>query len=574
MVSPDKNSILNKKQKKQDLFTLLLSFLIIISVNIISSYVYTRFDLTTEKRYTLSNATKEFIKNLDDVVYVKVYLEGDFPAGFKRLRNATREMLDEFKAYANDNIEYEFIDPSTSPDQKERNQLYRQLANKGLQPTNLEERGKEETSQKIIFPGAIFTYKGKEVPLQLLKSSMGSSSEEMLNNSIQGLEYEMANTIRELTINIKSKIGFLRGHGELSDIEVADITRSLSEFYEVDTVSIQGRLNSLRNFKAIIIAKPSSAFDEKKDKFILDQYIMNGGKILWLIDPMSASMDSLIKSNTSISVNLPLNLEDQLFKYGARINSDIILDLQCAPIPIITGYTGNQPQQSLLPWYFFPLIVPTSNHPIVNNLNAIKCEFVSSIDTVAVKNVTKTILLTTSKYTKLLYSPVRIGLSAVKEQPKLNQYNKPNRTVALLLEGKFTSVFTNRILPSIREDKSINFKEESVPTKMIVISDGDIIKNQIHKSSGNIFPLGYDRYTGQTYGNKNFILNCIDYLCDESGLIGVRSKELKLRLLNNTKIDENKYKWQIIGVSLPILLIIFFGLIYHFIRKRKYIKVL
>ena len=321
----------------------------ILLINLISSFVFKRFDLTSEKRYTLSGTTKDLITGLDDLIYIRVYLEGEFPAGFVRLRNATKEMLDEFRAYSDNNIEYQFINPSESQDNKTRQETYRELARQGLQPTNLQVREGDGSSQKIIFPCAIFTYKGRDMPLQLLKSKIGADPEEMLNNSIQALEYELANTIKKLIIVDKPKIAFIEGHGELSGLEVSDVTRTLSENYIVERVRIDGKLNSLSSYKAIIIAKPDSAFDEK-DKFIIDQFVMNGGKILWLIEKVLAELDSLQNKLSMIGLPLSLNLEDQLFRYGVRINANLIQDVQAAAIPVNTAIVGNQPKWELMPW--------------------------------------------------------------------------------------------------------------------------------------------------------------------------------------------------------------------------------
>lgn len=560
-----------KNIRKQDLLQLVYGIVIIVLLNIISSFLFTRFDLTSEKRYSLSPATKKLVKGLDDVVYVKVYLEGEFPAGFKRLRNATKEILDELRAYSGDNIEYEFINPSESSDPKTRTLFYRQLAEKGLQPTSLQSKEKGQSSQQIVFPGAVISYKGTELPLQLLKSQIGAPPEEMLNNSIEGLEYDFARVIRDLTIKNKPRIGFIEGHGELDALEVADVSRTLAESYEVSRIRINGQLDALKNFKAVIVAGPDSAFTEK-DKFILDQYIMKGGKVLWLVDGIRASMDSLQKSPTTVGVANEVNLNDQIFRYGVRINYNLVMDLQAAPIPIVTGMVGNQPRQSLLPWYFFPLMSPVNNHPVINNLNAIKGEFASSIDTVSAPEVKKTVLLTTSRFTKFQNAPARISLGEVREEPDPRTYNKGQQMVAVLLDGTFRSVFKNRIPAEIAQSKDIGYKELSVPTKMIVVSDGDVIRNEARKSTGQILPLGYDRYTGQTYGNKNFVLNAVDYLVDESGLITVRSKEFKLRLLDRTKVNEEKTKWQLINVLGPIIVILLFGIIQTYIRRRKYTR--
>jgi ABC-2 type transport system permease protein len=561
----------NKSNKKRDITALGLAIIILILLNFLGSFVFHRFDLTSEKRYTLSDATKKIVSELNDVVYVKVYLEGDFPSGFKRLRNETKEMLDEFRAYSNDNIEYQFINPSQSADKKEQNEIYKQLYDKGLQPTNLEVKEESGTSQQILFPGAIVSYKGREMPWQLLKTQMGQSSEGQLNNSIQALEYEFASCIRNLTTPIRPEIGFIEGHGELDTLSLNDIKNALGEFYLLKRVKINAQLNALSGLKAIIIAKPDTSFSEK-DKFIIDQFVMNGGKILWAIDPLYTSIDSLRKSGGTMALPFDLKLEDMFFKYGVRINPNMIMDMQSSAIPVNKAFQGQQPRFELMPWMFSPLIMPTGNHPIVKNLDVIKIDFGSSIDTLEAKGITKTILLNTSKFSKTLNSPVRVDMRMVNLKPDENQFRDSYRPVAVLLEGEFESLFKNRIPPQIANDSAIGFKEKGIKTKMIVISDGDIIRNEVQYSSGKTYPLGYDIYTQQTYGNKNFILNCVNYLCDDSGLISVRARELTLRLLDKKKVKNERLKWQIFNTGLPLLLLFLFGVIHNFIRKRKYTK--
>lgn len=568
--SAESVSYSKKGVKRNSITQFMLCFAIIIFLNIIGSFVFTRVDLTSEKRYTLSDATKKLIKNLDDIVYFKIYLDGDFPAGFKRLRNETREMLNQFRAYS-DYIQYEFINPSGGSDKKQIKDIYQQLVSKGLQPTNLQIKNTEGSSQQIIFPGAIVTYRDKEMPLQLLNSQIGIAPEAVLNSSIQSLEYNIASVIKKLSIIHKTKLAFIEGHGELDKYETGDISNSLSEYYNVQRIKINHQLKALKDIKAIIIAKPDSTFDDK-DKFIIDQFVMKGGKVLWLIDPVFASMDSLRSSDETVGIAQKLGIEDQLFKYGVRLNYDLIQDLNAMPIPVKTGNLGNQPQLSYMPWYFFPVVMPVINHPIVNNLNAIKFEFVSSIDTVGSKSIAKKILLITSKYSRTLGTPVSINLDIMRKEPDERLFDKPNIPVAVLLEGTFTSLFKNHITPEIAENKEIDFRETSVPNRMIVVSDGDVIRNmvQIYNGSKYPLPLGYDKYTRESFGNKDFLLNCIDYLCDDSGLIDVRSRELKLRLLDKTKITKNKFLIQLVNTGIPILLVFCFGLINGIIRKRKY----
>ncbi|MGQ0827462.1 MAG: gliding motility-associated ABC transporter substrate-binding protein GldG [Bacteroidota bacterium] len=558
-----------RNNKQRDLTALALAIIIVILLNFVGSFVFHRFDLTSEKRYTLSDATKKLLGQLNDVVYVKVYLEGDFPAGFKRLRNETKEMLDEFRAYSDDNIEYDFINPSENTDKKQQNEVYKQLHDRGLQPTNLEVKDDNGTSQQIIWPGAIVSYKGKEMPWQLLKTQFGQSSETQLNNSIQALEYEFASTIRNLSTPLRPQIGFIEGHGELDTLAVKDIKDALSEFYLLKRVKINERLNALDGLKAIVIAKPDSSFSEK-DKFIIDQFVMKGGKALFVIDPLNTSIDSLRKLGITLAVPSDLNLDDLLFKYGVRINPNMVLDLQSSAIPVNKALRGQQPRFELMPWLFSPLIMPTGNHPIVKNLDLIKIEYGASMDTIAAKGISKTILLTSSKHTKTFNAPVRVSLGMVRQKPNEEMFTDSYQLVAVLLEGEFESVFKNRIAPKIATDSAIGFKDHGVKTKMIIISDGDIIRNDVQYSTQKPFPLGYDQYTQQTYGNKNFILNCINYLCDDSGLISVRARELTLRLLDKKKINNEKLKWQLINTIVPLFVIILFGVIHTLRRKRKY----
>jgi len=573
-----------KNIKRGNIIQLILGLLIIVLLNIIGSNIFTRFDLTSENRYTLSDQTIKMLHDLDDIVFFEVYLEGDFPAGFKRLKRETKEMLDQFRAYS-DNIQYEFINPSSSKDIEERNNVYRRLMERGLNPTDLQVRTNDGNTQQIIFPSAIASYKSKEIPIELLVSQMGLPPEEVLNNSIQNLEFNIANTIRKLTVLQRPKVGFVEGHGELGILETIDIANALAEYYSLERIRIDGKLNSLterkekdsvntvvRNkFDALVIAKPDSSFSEK-DKFIIDQFIMRGGKVLWLIDPVFASMDSIQFSDATIGIINDINLQDQLYNYGVRLNTDLVMDINALPIPLKTGEMGGAPQIDFFPWYYFPIINPSANHPIVNNLNAIKTEFISSIDTIMKRQIDKTILLTSSQYSRTKNTPALISLDILHKEPDRQQYDKQHIPVAVLLEGKFESLYYNRIPPEIRDNRDIGFIPSSVPTKMIVVADGDVIKNQVKYTEEKPapYPLGYDRYTGQTFGNKEFILNSMNYLIDESGLISIRSRELKLRLLDRTKINENKLLWQILNTVLPVFIILLIGVLMFILRKRKF----
>jgi len=575
------------KSKKNDLTQFALGLLIIILLNMISSFIFTRIDLTSEKRYSLSEASKTMLNGIDDLVFFRIYLEGEFPAGFKQLARETREMLDEMRAY-NSNIEYKFINPSESSDKAERDRIYQQLVEKGLNPTDLQVKTKDGTAKKLIFPGTIATYHGREMPIELLVSQRSTAPEEILNNSIQNLEFAIADGIRKLVSNKRPKIAFIEGHGELDKQETADATLALWDYYNVERVRIDGQLNSLterkatdsinvrikNKFDAIIIAKPDSAFSNK-DKFIIDQYIMRGGKVLWLIDPVFASMDSLQVNTETTGISLDLNLTDMFFKYGIRLNNDLLMDLNAMQIPLQVGEVGGQPQYEFFPWFYFPILTPLSENPIVRNLNALKTEFISSIDFVnESSNIDKTILLTTSRYSRTVNVPVMISLAIMGEKPDERMFNKQDIPVAALLEGKFESVYANRMPPEITEDTDIDFREVSKETKMIFIADGDMIRNQMQFSQGNYLPLplGYDRYTGQQFGNKELILNAMNYLTENEGLISIRSKELKLRLLDRTKVENERTFWQILNVIVPVVLVLIFGLLLGWIRKRRYAR--
>lgn len=572
-----------KQNKKNDIAKVVATFVVLLLLNYVSSFWFLRFDLTQEKRYTLSDATKKILRNLEDVVYFKIYLEGEFPAGFKKLRNETREMLNEFKAYAGKKIEYEFINPSASSDKKTREDIYRQLYKQGLLPTDLSVKEDDGVSNKIIWPGAILSYKNKEIPLQLLKSQMGVPPEQIVNGSIESLEYELINGINKITQQNVMKVAFIEGHGELNSLQTADIAKTLAEYYVVDRITLNGQLSTLteraendsgnfivkRKYETLIIAKPSNAFSEN-DKFIIDQHLMYGGKILYLIDPVFAEMDSLETSEFTMAIPIDLKLDDQLFTYGARINFTLVQDLQAAPIPVVTGRIGTQIKTEMFPWLFFPLFMPSTPHPIINNLNVVKGEFVSTIDTIAKPEIKKTVLLQSSRYTKILNAPVRISLGMLRIEPNMQQFNKPQQPVAVLLEGEFNSVFENRIPKSVENSKEIAFKNKSVNTKIIVVGDGDMIKNHIKKTGNEYLPLGYDRFTKQQYGNKDFILNCVNFLCDDNGLMEVRSRKLTLRLLDQALIKEQRTKWQALNLLLPILIVIAFGITQYIIRKKRY----
>lgn len=576
-----------KSLKKNQIVAFLVTVVIVVLVNVIGSYVFTRFDLTSEKRYTLSPTTKEILNDLNDYVYFKVYLEGDFPAGFKKLRRETKEMLDEFRAYSKF-IDYEFINPSESADAAERNETYKQLYQAGLNPTDVVVKNRDGSSkQMVIWPGALVSYRNNtEIAIDLLENQIGQSSEQALNASMQNLEFRLIDAVKKVIRLQKPNIAFIEGHGELSEQEVHDIAQTLAQNYNVVRLEIDGKIDALMHrtqdeesevkafpsYDAIIIAKPTQPFDER-DKFLIDQYIMHGGKVLWMVEPVYATMDSLQSQESTIGLEQDLNLDDMLFKYGVRLNRDLLLDLTCASLPIRTGQVAGQAQLEFFRWYYFPLLQAASEHPMVRNMNAIKADFVSSmVATTSANDVEQVPLLKTSDYTKVSGTPVFITLAMLRQAPDKRMFASKGKNVAYLLKGSFPSLYANRIPQEIAEDNGTNFMEESVPTAMIVVADGDIIRNQIDIKTRKPLPLGFDQYTQNTYANKEFIENAIGYLVEGEGMIDIRSRELKVRLLDDTKINRERTKWQVVNTLLPIAVIIALGFVMAFIRKKKYSK--
>ena len=564
-----------KNIKKQSLINLLLVFIIVILVNYISSFFLLRVDMTSEGRYSLSNHSKKFLSKLDNEVYIKIYLTGDdLPVGFKRMRRSISDLLEEFKIYANNKIDYQFINPSENPDKEARFGLYKQLYDRGITPIESQEITDEgKTMQKMIFPGAIVVYKGKELGINLLKNDpkYPKDSEQNINNSIQSLEYEFTNAIKKLSRDKKQEIAFIEGHGELDEYSVIDITNTLSEYYEVKRGFINGTIGILDTFSAIIIAKPTKEFTEQ-DKFVLDQYIMKGGKVLWLLDGANMTLDSLKVTPSNVAMPVNLKLEDQLFRYGVRVNQGLLQDVQCAAIGMTRQTSSGEPRIELFPWAYFPVVLSDNNHEINKYLDLIRIEFPSSLDTVSSsEKVKKTVLLHSSVKSKFEYSPAIVKLEKISKKIEETEFIKQNLPIAVLLEGKFDSNFKNRMIEGISINPK-NIIEESETTKMIVVSNGNIISNKI-SPKGEVYPTGFDLHTKRTFkGNKQFILNAINYLCDDEGLMSVRLREIKLRLLNKDKVTKEKLFWKTINTILPIIIVIIFGLVSYFLRKRKYTK--
>jgi len=551
-------------RKLNNVLTFLIGVMIILNINLLLRNTVFRIDLTEEKRYTISNPTIQLLENLNDVVYFEVYLEGDFPAGFKRLQRAIRETLEEFRVYAGNNIQYRYINPSEVGQQGQQ-QLIQRLGNMGIQPTNLFANDGGERTEKLIFPGATVSFGDKQMGVMLLKGNKTADPQERLNQSVEGVEYELASVIKKLVEIDRKKVAIISGHGELDGPDIISAKNTLLESYDVFQVILE-RKKSLSGYDAIILAKPEKPFSEN-DKYKIDQFIMHGGKAIFLIDQLKVNMDSMGNDGT-IGYPYDLNLTDMLFQYGIRMNNTFITDLNSGVYPVVTGNMGNQPQINLLPWPYFPIVNQFSDHPIVKNLDAIYLRFANIIDTVKAKGIKKTPLMYTSDYSRTVATPVHISLNDLKEELKPEFFNQGPIPVAYLLEGSFTSLYNNRILPErINSDE---FVEQGMSTKIIICSDGDIFRNEINRRNGQPYDLGYDPFIKNNFANGNFLENALSYLLDEHGLILSRSKEIKIRPLDKVRIENNKSFWQSLNIILPLVILLLFGLLKFYLRKRKY----
>lgn len=570
--------------KKSHILQLVLGLVIIIFLNVIGYFFFARIDLTQEKRYTLSESSKKLMSNLEDIVFIRCYLEGDIPSEYKKLRNETKEMLDQFRAY-NDDIEYEFVDPNSFENAKDKNEFYQRLFEKGFSPLLTTSTNNNSQVQQYIFPYLEITYKGRTTIVPLISSKNGFSSDGIVNASIENLEYNLYTAIRSVATQQRGKVAFLYGHGEWQVENIWDFISSLNEYYTVDSISINEKLNALtervydsvnpnivnikNKFDCLVIAKPTSIFSYK-DLYLIDQYIMHGGKVLWLVDPLLVSMDSLQTQANTFAISNFTGVDDILFRYGVKLNTNLVTDMQCAKIPIVTGqYQNNTPQMTYYPWNFFPEISPNSNHIISDKISPVKMEFASSIDTTN-SPAKKTVLLSSSNRTRVLNSPVNVSLQMLKQKQDASLFNSGAKDVAILLEGEFSSAFKNRLTPEMELNSQMAYKDFSDTTAMIIIADGDVVRNDF--MNGQLLPLGYDKYTRKMYGNKEFLVNCVNYLCGDEDLIPLRSREVIMRNLDLAKVEREKTAWQIVNVALPIVVIVLFGVLLAILRKKTFTK--
>jgi gliding-associated putative ABC transporter substrate-binding component GldG len=538
---------------------IIVLIVLLIVINLVATKFYTRIDLTKDKRYTLSETTHSIINNLKEPVIIKVYLEGEFPSEFKRLQTETKQHLEELKAVSK-NVKFRFIEPLDRAEE---------LIKQGLQPSRLSVQEGGKLSEAVIFPWATIEYKDKIVNVSLLVNQISGTQEEQLQNSIQNLEYVFSDAVHKVSSEKKQKIAVLRGNGELDNLYLASFLMQLGQYYKLAQFTLdsvnnnpQKTLKKLTEYDLTIIAKPTEKFTEK-EKFTLDQYITNGGKSLWLIDNVTAELDSLMQTGQSLAFNRDLNITDLLFSYGVRVNYNLIKDINSSTIRLASGNVGNQTQYEDFLWYYFPLITSKNNHPITKNIDPVSLRFANTIDTLK-NNLTKTVLLQSSNFSKPIGTPSPVSLEEISKKPLQKDYSDGNQILGVLLEGKFTSAYKNRVKPF----NTGFFKDESNENKMIVIADGDIIANQVHQ--GQPLALGVDKWTNMSYGNAPFLMNSINYLLDDTGLLQLRSKNIQLKFLDKQKAFKERSFYQLINVVLPLIILTIFGLTYSFIRKRKY----
>lgn len=563
-----------RSKRSQSLLQFGLFCGILLFVNILANTFHAHLDLTEEKRFTLTRPTRELLKGLKDRVYIQVLLEGEFPAGFKRLQTATREMLDDFRSVSG-YVDYQFDDPGQGT-LEEVNERRKALAEQGIIPVNLRVAEQGQRSQQLIYPIAVVHYASRRIPVKLLENESPTLNPEVvINNSVTLLEYKLANAIKKILTAQRPSILFTKGHGELDDTQTADLERSLNQFYNTDRLALDSVVQlKPADCALLVVAKPRTAFSER-DKFKIDQYVMQGGRVLWLIDRLNADLDSMRHTGRFVPTDYPINLEDMLFKYGVRIQPDLVLDLECSKIPLATGQMGNAPQMELFPWYYHPTVLPSGNHPVVKNLDRVELRFCSSIDTIRTKTaVKKTRLLTSSRYSRLQFSPIDLNFEILKYEPDPAKFDKGMQTVGVLLEGVFPSNYENRVSQEMLaglQQLGMTFKPESEPTRMLVISDGDVAANFVRDAAKKEWlPLGLNRFENATYANKELMLNAIEYLIDPAGVIEARTKEVKLRLLDTVKARKEATLWRTVNIAAPLVFLGIFGWFFNWRRKKRY----
>ena len=555
-----------ESKKFGDVLTFLAGVMVLVVINQVSFRHFTRIDLTDEQRYSIKPATQALLNDLDDNVYVEVYLEGDLNPALQRLQKAVRETLQEFEVYSDHKVQFTFVDPGLAMSQGARNEFMADLNARGLQPVNIIDTEDGQRTEKIVFPGALVSYGGAEKAVMLL---MGTRGEEQLNNSIEGVEYALASTIYKLSALGRKKVGFLQGHGELNGNEIISLQNALYEFYELAEINLSREPVIPEDLDLVVLARPQNHFSET-DKYKIDQYIMKGGKAIFLVDKLHANMDSA-SNETNFALPYDMDLDDMLFRYGIRLNNDLVQDNNAAPYPIVTGMVGDRPQITPIPWPYYPVLNRFSEHTISRDLGAVIGRFVSTMDTVKAEGIRKTPLIFTSAYSRSVTAPVNISVNDLRKNVKPEDLNKSFLPVAYLLEGKFRSVFKNRFLPEGADKNS--FVPDGEEAKILVISDGDFVRNDINPRTGAPEELGvYPFQQGMKFSNADFIQNAVAFLTEENGIITARNKEIAIRPLDKVEMASGKTKWQMINIVLPIALVLLPGGLYFIYRKYRYSK--
>ncbi len=555
-----------KSKQLGDVLLLANGFVLLLLINLLASYYFVRLDLTEEKRFSIKAPTKALLEKLEEPVYIEVFLAGDLNPSFTRFQRSIKEILEEFRVYSNGKVRFVFTDPGTAIGEKARNEFMQDLASRGVQPRNVIDSKDGQRVEKIIFPGALISYGGFETGVNLLKgNSAEGGSEGVINQAIEGVEYELANAIYKLSNNERKQIGLVQGHAELSGSAISSLINALQDKFDVDETLLNDA-QVLDDFDALIIAKPQQKFSER-EKFVLDQYLMKGGNLLFLIDKLEASADSASRDDY-FAFPYDLNLDDQLFKYGFRINLDLIQDRSAALFPVVTGMAGNKPQIQLMDWPFFPLVNRYAEHEITRNLDAVLTRFVSSIDTVNVVNLKRTPILFSSQYARTLTAPVRVSINDIRNNLKAQDFQQAFLPIAYLAEGSFPSLYKNRFVPEGIETTTI--LENSKPARMILISDGDMARNDVNPRTGQAQTLGFDRFSNYTFANLDLLVNAVSWLVEDNGLLTARTKEVKIRPLDKEKVKQERLYWQMLNVVAPITIIVLFGMAWAFVRKKKF----
>ena len=547
--------------------------LIIVLVLIFTKTLYFRIDLTEEGRYSLSNASKDLVAEISEPLTVKLYLDGDLDANMLRLRRSTEDLVRELNMYASEQLVIENYNPNSATTDEERYAEYAELEERGLRgmSVTIRERG-GKMSEQVIFPWAEVCSSRDTMAICLMQPSSQKSGEVAVNNAIADLEYLFVDAIRVLNRKEIRKVAFIEGHGELAEEYTYDASGALSRYFQVDRGVIGIDASVLDSYDAIIVAKPMTAYSES-DKFIIDQYIMRGGRVLWLLDGAQMSNDMLAEGGATPLIELDVNLNDMLFRYGVRLTPTVVEDMQCAYMPVNVARPGEDPRFEPIPWFYMPLLQASPYHPITKTLQAVKADFASGIEIVGdTAGVRKEVLLITSNASHVNMAPTEIDvMDAINIEPK-EYFTTQYVPIAVALEGKFESIYKHRMAPAgVNVDKII---DKSELTRMVVVADGDIIRNDIeqHREGLMLVPLGYDRVTRQTHGNKDFIVNAMLYLTDDEGVMQLRNRRIDLRLLNRAVVDSQRDMWMWINTLLPIVLLGVFGGVFYWRRKKRFVK--